>query len=200
MQITAPSELTLSPLMDVIADFAQTYPRIQLSLDFSDARRDIIDDGFDIAIRMGKRYRKSVAIRRLFNVQRVLVASKELLDQRGVPSAPLEVQDWDWIALKPAENIPVEFMKNETDPIRIAPKASVSTNDAQSLYRLARAGTGLAILPKFLAEADFQTGEMVHVLPDWALHRVEVFASWPENAPKHGLIRLFIDAISDKEY
>ncbi len=200
LEITAPSVLTLSPLMDAIAAFSKTYPRIHLSLDFSDARRDIIDDGFDIAIRMGKRKRRSAAMRKLFKAQRVLVASQEFLQKHDTPMLPTDLEKWDWITLKPAQHIPVVFSANNRDPIRIAPKTSVFTNDAQALYRLARAGAGLAIVPTFLAQDAFVSGDMIHVLPEWSLDPVEVFASWPENAPTNGLIRLFVDAISDADY
>lgn len=53
LRITAPSVLSLSPLLDSIAAFSRAHPRIRLSLDFSDTRKDLIDDGFDLAVRFG---------------------------------------------------------------------------------------------------------------------------------------------------
>lgn len=200
LRITAPSVLTLSPLMEAFAAFSKTYPRIKLSLDFTDARRDIIDDGFDVAIRMGKRSKKSGNQRRLFFVKRILVGAAAFVAQQRSHTAPDALQDWDWIALTPVQNLPLEFHKDGAKSVRIAPKANVATNDAQALYRLARAGAGLAIVPDFLANADVASGDIEHVLPDWAPDAVEVFAKWPANAPRNGLIKLFLDEIGRVKY
>jgi len=101
----------------------------------------------------------------------------------------------DWLSLAPAQNVPTQFSL-KSQKIRIKPQARLSTNDAQTLYRLARTGMGLAIVPGFLAEADIATGDMIAVLPDWELPSIEVFAVWPINAPKHGLIHLALAALS----
>lgn len=196
LRITAPSVLTLSPLTDAIATFAKAFPKVRLSLDFSDARRDIIDDGFDIAIRMGKRQRRSATSRRLFYARRVLMASAAYVAAQGAYAGPQDLEGWDWIALAPVQKMPVVFHREGQPSVRLTPKAHLATNDAQALYRLARAGAGLAIVPEFLAQADFASGEAVQLLPEWEADRVEVYANWPANAPKHGLIRLFLDEIS----
>ena len=80
----------------------------------------------------------------------------------------------------------------------IKPEERIFVNDAKALYRLAHTGIGLAIVPDFLAQIDVETGSMKYVLPEWELHTIDVFAEWPANAPKHGLIHLALDAISQK--
>jgi DNA-binding transcriptional LysR family regulator len=74
--------------------------------------------------------------------------------------------------------------------IKIAPH--MSANDASALYRLARAGAGLAVVPEFLALGDVAAGVVEFVLPEWKLDPIGVFAVWPSNAPKAGLINLFM--------
>jgi len=54
----------------------------------------------------------------------------------------------------------------------------------------------LAIVPEFLVQADITTGNMAVVLPEWTLPSISVFAQWPANAPKHGLIHLALDALT----
>lgn len=200
LNVTAPAVLSLSVLTEAIAAFAKKYPKVSLSIDFSDARRDIIDDGLDIAIRMGKRQRRSATQRRLFFVERALVASREYAAQQRPCNDPQELEAWDWIALTPVRKLPVEFHHETEASVRINPKAKLTTNDAQALYRLARAGAGLAIVPEFLAAEDLKQDRVVNVLPHWAPYRVEVFANWPANAPKNGLIHLFLDEIAKFEY
>ncbi|HBS38608.1 MAG: hypothetical protein HOH32_15555 [Rhodobacteraceae bacterium] len=71
-------------------------------------------------------------------------------------------------------------------------------NDAQALYRLDHAGTGLAIVPEFLGAADITTRNMAMMLPDWELPSIAVFAEGLANAPKHGLIHLALDTLCHK--
>lgn len=198
LRVTMPSVLSQSHLIEQIADFAKVYPRIKLHLDFSDTRRALIDDGFDIAIRMGPKAKNSSTSRKLFSVERKLVASVNYLSSRPVPDVPKDLIGWNWLALTPAQNVPLEFGESGGIHTTINPEAHVFVNDAQALYRLAYAGAGLAIVPDFLAKEDVAAGSMRYVLRDWKLRAVDVFAAWPANAPKHGLIHLVLDALSQR--
>ena len=196
LRLTVPSVLSQSGFVDQIAAFADTYPRIKLSLDFSDIRRELIGDGFDVAIRMGPKPKASPTSRRLFSVNRRLVASADYLATRPPPAELADLLDWDWIVLTPAQNVPLDFRRADGMRRLIRPEARIFTNDAQALYRLARANSGLAIVPEFVAEHDVATGRVAYVFPDWSLNPIEVFAVWPANAPKHGLIHLLVNALS----
>ena len=145
---------------------------------------------------MGPKAKNTATSRKLFSVDRKLVGSAEYLSLRPVPDDPKDLAGWDWLALTPAQNVPLVFSKAGGNRENIKPDALIFANDAQALYRLARAGAGLAIVPDFLAQADLASGLMQNVLPQWQLNAIEVFAVWPANAPKHGLIHLLLDALS----
>lgn len=196
LRLTVPSVLSQSQFTDAIAQFSMAYPRVRLSLDFSDSRRELIDDGFDIAIRMGVDGKNSATSRVLFGVKRKLVASTDYLAERPSVSEPNQLLDWDWLLLAPVQNVPLPFKKSGLRPVTIKPEAHIFSSDAQALYRLARAGTGLAIVPEFLATDDVAAGRVSYVLPDWELNEINVFAVWPSNAPKNGLIRLILEELS----
>ena len=158
LRMTIPSVLSQSHFTEQIAAFSKAHPRIKLSLDFSDIRRDLIDDGFDIAIRMGPKAKTTATSRKLFSVERRLVASTDYLASRSAPDHPDDIADWDWLALTPVQNVPVAFTKAGGTQATIKPDARVFANDAQALYRLARAGAGLAIVPDFLARRGRASG------------------------------------------
>jgi DNA-binding transcriptional LysR family regulator len=199
LRLTVPSVLSQSHFIDQIAAFSNAYPRIKLILDFSDIRRNLIDDGFDVAIRMGPAPKRSAMSQHLFSVERRLVASIDYLSARPAPSHPNDLADWDWLALTPAQNIPLTLTHRAGTEATIKPEARISANDAQALYRLARAGVGLAIVPDFLAREDIERGAIRYVLPDWNISAISVFAVWPSNAPKHGLIHLALDALGQTQ-
>ena len=195
-RLTVPSVLSHSQITDKIASFSIAHPRIKLLLDFSDARRALIDDGFYFAIRMGAKAKNSATSRRLFTVKRILVASKSYLSTRQSVHNPKMLVNWEWLALEPVQAIPLKFRHKTGEIVNIKPTPHLYTNDAQALHRLAHAGAGLAIVPEFLVQADITTGNMAVVLPEWTLPSISVFAQWPANAPKHGLIHLALDALT----
>ncbi len=196
LRITAPSVLSRSPFTDMIAAFMQTYPRIGLSLDFSDERKELIDDRFDVAIRMGLTAKRSTSTRKLFKVERRLVASQNFLDQQDTPTDPTELATWQWLELAPVKGEPITFRKDGVEKVAHRKTSNFSCNDAQALYRMARAGAGVAIVPEFLATERAEIDQIIHVLPEWELDPIQVYAQWPTNAPKNGLIKLLVDEIS----
>lgn len=197
LRITAPAVLAQSNLVSTIAEFAIAYPNVQLSLDFSDVRRELIGDGYDVAIRMGWLQDSSLMSRKLLDVRRLLVAAPSYLDRRPDPVSPGDLSDWDWLELAPVWSRKPEFWKGDRKVAVSRAPSQVSVNDAHALHTLTRAGAGLAMIPELLVEADIAAGTLRHVLPDWTVSSVGVFAVWPANAPRDGLVRQFVGFVAD---
>ena len=196
LRITVPAVLTQSSLVDRIAAFNTTFPNVQLSLDFADVRRELIADGFDVAIRMGWLEDSTLISKKLFDVERRLVASPAYLASRPAPASPEDLIDWDWLELAPVRHKKPAF-RNGRKTVEISrPHPRISVNDASALCRLARQGAGLAIVPDFLTEPDAAAGLLRYVLPDWTVTPVSVYAVWPANAPKDGLVKRFVEFLA----
>ncbi len=196
LQVTLPAVLAQSSLVDTIASFSKAHPKVGLMLDFSDSRREVIGEGIDVAIRMGWLKDSTLKARKLYDVSRRLIASNAYLQNRTRPEKPADLEDWDWLELAPVRLKP-RFQKPGARPVILKPKPRLSVNDANALCRLACAGAGLAIVPDFLTDAGIANGTLEHLLPDWQLDPVGVYAVWPPNAPREGLTALFIAALAD---
>ncbi len=197
LRLTAPAILIQSHLTDLIASFSLEHPGIKIILEFSDERKDLIADGHDIAIRAGSQTESPAVTRQLFQIHRRLVASKRYLKGRPKVKSPEDLKEWDWIELSPIRHIHPTFSKPGAKKISIKPDAHIAVNDASALYRFARSGAGLAVVPEFLATEDSAANLIEFILPAWKLEPVNIFATWPSNAPKNGLIKLFINYISE---
>lgn len=197
LQITIPAALAQSHVVDRIAQFTATYPAVRLTLDFSDLRRAVIADGIDVALRMGWLEDSSLKARKLFDVQRYLIAAQSYVDQRPKPESPNDLQDWDWLTLAQV-GLTTEFRTSGQPVITLKPNPRLSVNDAHALYHLARSGAGLALVPEYLTHEDIAAGLVRRVLPDWTVASVGVYAVWPPNAPKEGLSALFINFLAKK--
>ena len=198
LNVTIPAVLAQSGLVDRIAAFSIRYPKVRLNLDFSDERREVIANGIDVALRMGWMQDSALKARKLYEVRRILVASRTYLDSRAAPTSPRDLADWDWLELMQVPLRP-EFMREGHRTIRLRPEPRLRMNDAFAMYRLTRAGAGLSILPDYLAATDLANGSVQCLFPEWQHHAVGVFAVWPPNAPKEGLTAHFVKALASKD-
>jgi DNA-binding transcriptional LysR family regulator len=198
LRITAPSVLSQSPFTDMIATFLDTYPRIELVLDFSDERKRLIDDRFDLAIRMSITTKKSPTTRKLYQVGRKVVASKAYLQRHPTAKTPDDIKDWKWLELTPVRHEALTFEKDGKQKQIHRNTCPLTCNDAQALYRLVQASAGIAVVPEFLATNDVADGKVAYPIPDWSLAPIVVYAEWPTNAPKNGLIHLLVKTLTEQ--
>lgn len=199
LRMTVPSVLAKSPLSEAIAVFSKRYPRIRLILNYSDERKELIDGRLDIAIRMATKMKRSRTTRVIFSARRRLVASVDFASEKRVPKSPEQVEDWQWLALYPAQSSGITFQKGRKKT-KIKPAPMIVSNDAQSVFELVRTGVGVAVIPEFLATEDVELGLCEFLLPDWEVEPLSVYAEWPSSAPRDGLISLFIETLNQQEF
>ena len=186
LRITAPAVLGNANLVDDLAAFALEHPKIRLSLSFSDLRQDVVAGGIDVAIRIGWMKSSTLKSKKLFEMRRVLVATPSYVSTKSSPRKPTDLADWDWLHLTQVFRA-ATFRRKSARPIKIDFTPRVTVDDALALYRLSKAGLGLAMVPEFLASNDLATGKMKLVLPGWDLDTLNVYAVWPPNAPRESL-------------
>jgi len=196
LKITMPAIMGHSDLINQFADFSAKHQKVRLNVDLSDTRKNLIRDGYDLAIRVGWLQDSALIARKLGTESRRLVAAKSYLETCPTPETPADLADWDWLELTPVRKQKQVFHKEGHRPVTVNPTSRISVNDAHALYQFVRAGAGLAFVPDFLVEADRANGLMDLVLPDWHLEDLGVYAVWPHNAPKHGLTRLLVNHLA----
>jgi len=195
LHVTAPAVLARSPIADRILRFIKTHPKVRLWLDYSEYPRDVIADGIDVAIRMGWLRDSSLKSRKLYDAERVLIASRTYLGTMPTPQSPKDLEAWDWLDLTPVPLKPV-FRSTSKQRISLHPTPMLSANNAYALYQLALRGAGLVVLPRSIAEEDLLTGVMQIVLPAWQLESVGVYALRPSNTSRHSLAAEFVNALA----
>lgn len=197
IRLTVPAIMANSPMTAEFARFALTYPDVRITLDYSDLRRELIEDGFDVAISIGGLKDSSFKAKKLFEIQRKLVASPSYLASQQAVNSPSDLDHLDWLELAPVWNIKPLFLKGKKREVVSNRNSRISVNNAHALCQLARTGAGLALIPDFLVEPDIKSGELVTVIDDWNLEPLNVYAVWPANVPKEGLIMLFLKFLSE---
>ncbi len=190
--VTIPAALTRSALVKDLIDFAKIFPKIGLSISFTDLQEDLIRQGIDLAIRIGDLQNNTLKAKKLSEMKRTLIVAPSYLKGRKNPKKPQELMDLDWIGLKtrPDQRTLVNSAGKSFE-INFKPRIVVDSLDA--VREFAIAGLGLATPPTFLVEEDICQGLLVEPLPEWGIESLGVYAVWPPNASKESLTFRLID-------
>ncbi|MCB6183125.1 LysR family transcriptional regulator [Leeia sp. TBRC 13508] len=167
LRLTAPLVLTTLYLVPAIPSFLKKYPSVKIDLQLSDDYLNLIDIGFDLAIRQGNTHDSSVVARRLFSFDRSLCASPAYLAAHGIPTTPDDLKNHVCIPYNRTNKDMVwQFQKNGKRE-KVIPTGTLQSNCINSLKQLTLAGVGICRLPNKLIQNEVATGGLVKLLPDW---------------------------------
>ena len=191
LRVSAPAFIAHTQLMETFAKFAREHPQVDIDFYFSDHRADIIKDGFDLAIRAGWLEDSDLMSRTIGHTDRFLVASPEYFASKPAPQTPSDLEDWDWIRFAMRAD-QTNLTSRSGQIASVVGKSNVTVNSAEALYEFSAHGLGLTAIPEHLACRGFDRGELVHVLPDWKLQPLGLYAIWPNQSRRENLTTLFV--------
>jgi len=179
-------------LAPMAAEFMALYPEVQFELVWTNRLIDVIDEGFDLTIRIGALQDSSLVARRLGQWRLFLYASAEYLKARGTPQNPEDLQDHDCLVMSDmrASNQWMLSKGGITEQVVLTPRASV--NDFDTLRRMVADGGGIAILPNYMHFGDYHS-RLVRVLDDWTGRLTELHAIFPSHRGATPKVRAFLD-------
>ncbi len=200
LRVSMPGDLASLVFGELFANFIARYPAIELEIDLSPRRVDLIGENFDVAIRMGDLPDDAaLAARRLATWTGGLFAAPAYIARRGHPPEPEALMEHDALRLltRTGEPMPWILTRGEQRWEGIPP-GRATANSPDLLIRLARAGSGIAVVKHHFAEPYLRNGELVPVLPDWQFPPVDAWAVFPGRRLMPARTRVFLDAIATK--
>lgn len=196
LRLSAPRSLADSPLMQTIMGFSESEPDVSLELVLEDRFVDLIQEAFDVAIRITSLEDSSLIARRLGSFKIVTCASPEFLSQHGSVEVPADLTDRPCIIdsnLKSRQNWNFfEQGKRVTIPVR----GRVETNSPQAVRLGALAGLGFARTLHMLVADDLKEGRLVQVLDDYEADDIGIFVVYANRRHLSSKIRAFVDYMS----
>lgn len=189
IRLTAPLSFGTVRLAPLLADFAAAYPEIALDVQFGDRIVNLVDEGFDAAIRVGNPADSSLTGRRLCSAQVVVVAAPAYLARKGRPLRPADLAGHDCI-------IDTNFREPHRWPFRggkVAVAGRLAFSNATACLAAAEAGLGIACLPDFVAGESLAQGRVELLLPDDQDAPLGVFALYPGGRHLPAKVRVLVD-------
>ena len=199
LRVNAPMSFSLLRLAPALPDFLALYPEIEVDMVMNDRRVDLLEEGFDLAIRIGRLADSSLVARKLSPMQRFIVASPAYLAERGTPKVPADLRHHACLCYSNADTIDEwRFCEPDGRPVSIEVKGRVRANNGDLLRIAALRGLGFVDLPDFLVAADIEGGALVPVLQDYVRQDGGVYAVYPHARYLPPKIRVFIDFLAER--
>ncbi|WP_245521424.1 MULTISPECIES: LysR family transcriptional regulator [unclassified Mesorhizobium] len=168
LRITAPTTFGAQALMPALSGYRTLAPDVELDITLTDRNVDLIEEGFDVAFRIGVMSDSSMIARPLKPYRMAICAAPEYLADRGVPSHPKELVDHEIVAFTPSAHSAWRFTGREED-LRVSPRRMITVNNGQAVLAAARAGLGIIMQPEILLMRDIEAGCLIRLFPDWHL-------------------------------
>jgi len=168
LRITAPTTFGVESLMPALADYRVLAPDVELDVTLTDRNVDLVEEGFDLAFRIGPISDTSMIARPLLPYRMAVCAAPAYLARKGTPSHPGELDGHEAIAFTPSASSPWRFRQG-AEEILVSPTRMVTVNSGQAVRAAARAGLGIIMQPEILLARDIEAGCLTRLFPDWRL-------------------------------
>ncbi|WP_347928987.1 LysR family transcriptional regulator [Pseudomonas helvetica] len=199
LRITAPLTFGTERLAPALSEFVQRCPQVKLDVVLTNQRLDLLDNGFDVAIRLGNTEPPNLIARPLEDYTLTMCASPAYLARRGTPQKPEELADHDCLAFAyPAgdEWRSVEKQWRLSGPdgeIVVAVSGPMLINSSSGLHQAARTGMGVVMLPDALVDQDLQEGKLVALMQDYQLPRRPMNLIYAQDRYRLPKLRSFVE-------
>lgn len=196
LRVDVGSSVARLVIIPALADFYRRFPDIQLDLGVSDRPVDLITDNVDCVIRGGELQEQSLVARRIGNMALVTVATPDYLARHGTPGHPHELDRGhttiNYFSARTGRPYPHVFEK-DGETIEVAGRYKVAVNESNAHIAAVLAGLGVSQAVLFAAAPHLESGELVHVLPQWTRPSIPVHVVYPPNRHLSAKVRAFVE-------
>lgn len=199
VRVTATPLFVQSVLAPNLPEFLLTYPDIRVILNATTEYKDIVKEGYDLAIRIGELDDSTLIMRRISTGRQKLFASATYLKTAGEPRAIADLTSHTLLCMVHRQNEVTWTLDNkhhETVTLSFHPR--LLSNDVAPIYQAIVAGVGIGLLPEFLFQQKLQGGDIVNVLPQWSSAPVPINALYPSRKYVPMKVKVFLEFLEQK--
>lgn len=193
LKMTVPPEFAQLHMAPIIAEFLKRNPSVSIDISFSHRAVNLIDEGYDLAIRGTIAIEPNLITRHIGDSPLIICAAPEYLEKHGRPDTPIDLTKHACLHFSGLRWGNVWNLKRDGQTLRIPIVPRYLANDGITLRDVALAGAGLTLLPMFEIGPEVRDGRLVRVLDDWELGSVPIHAVYPANKNIASKVRRFTD-------
>lgn len=196
IKLTAPEDLGTYVISPIIGELCQKYPQIKFDLQYTSELVDLVKNGFDLAVRIGRPEESQLKARLLGHIELLPVAAPSYLAKHKKILQPSDLSEHECLNLTGSKMQRTWILKNDKKQQKIPVHSRVESNQMTSLLMMAVAGAGVLLAPSFLCRAEIKKGTLVRVLPGWTGLSLPVSILSPVSIAATARLKLVSDLIS----
>jgi DNA-binding transcriptional LysR family regulator len=197
LRVTAPVSFGITHLARALPDFMAQFPEVKVFMDFSDRRVDILEEGFDMAVRIGVLEDSSLIAKRIAETRRPILASKDYWDRMGQPEHPKDLETHNCLIYTYLSAPNSWTFKDPDDPkgagISVRVSGTLTSNNGNALALAASAGLGIVNSPTFICAESIRNGDLISALDAFEPDPIGIYALYPPNRHLSAKVRAFVD-------
>ena len=194
LRLSAPVSFGIFHLAPLLAAFNERHPDVRLDVSLADRVVDLVDEGFDIAIRIVGQVADTLVARRLTTVRNVICASPEYLHKHGTPKTPQELAQHNCLLYTlTARSSEWTFRAPRGESVTVKVDGGLRSNNGDLLRAAALGGEGIVLQPSFMVGADLMRGTLVRLLPKYEIPALAAYAVYPTRRHLPAKVRAFVD-------
>jgi DNA-binding transcriptional LysR family regulator len=197
LKLSAPVSFGVKHLGKPLAEFVRRYGELNIDVILNDRFVDIVDEGFDMALRIGRLSDSSLIARKVGSSRLMVSATPAYWDEHGRPSHPTDLENYECLAYtlsRDTGNWP--FMEKGKE-FTVKVKGNIKANNGDIVCDLSVAGTGVNMSPAFIVGRDVAEGRLEVVLQDYEIEPINIYAVYPHNRHLSAKVRLFVDFLKE---
>lgn len=199
LKVAAPLSFGLAHLSSALTDFLDQHPAIEVNLDLNDRNVNLVEEGFDLAVRIGELQDSTLVARRLGTSRMVTCASRAYLERHGEPLHPDDLQRHTGLQYS---NISYkqhwQFVTRDGKTLQAQPQIRIRANNGEALACAAVAGMGITTGPTFILGRYLKEGKLQRILTDYRRPSLGIFAVTPPGRLVPQRVQLFSEFLSSR--
>ncbi len=177
-----------------LPDFLKMYPEVTVDMNLDDRKVDVIEEGFDVSVRISELPDSSLVAKRIAPCRHAIVAAPSYLEQYGTPRTPEDLRDHNIITYRYQESaLDWHFQTPSNKSTSVPVSGSLMMNNSLALRAALLEGVGIARTPTFVIGQDIQGGRLIPILRDYDTLEVTIFLVYPQRRHLSPKVRAFVE-------
>ncbi|WP_372844280.1 LysR substrate-binding domain-containing protein [Psychrobacter sp.] len=193
LRISAPVSFALKHMAKLITDFQMRYPLVTVDLQLTDRKVDIVEEGFDVALRIGQLKNSSLIAKKIAPIRVVLCAAPEYLKKHGTPTQPTDLEHHRYLHYSYMNMDSKDTIHQLLKAKYLKQGSEFRSNNGDVLVEAAIAGAGMVLQPTFIISKAISSGKLVVVLPELEPEALGLYAVYAHRKLLPHKMRCFID-------
>lgn len=197
LKINAPMSFGRLHVAPLIPEFLLRFPQVHIDLVMDDRVVDLVQNGFDLAIRAGELPSSTLIMRKLVPARSVICAAPVYLKKHGLPKTPEELVDHNCVLYSYSNKSNEWALFNPDHTCEVVVTGNYQVNNSEALLEGLLKGLGIGRLPTFIAGPHLKSGQLINVFPTYQMPVKSIYAVLPERAFMPAKVRVFLDFVVD---